>query len=72
MKKSAANARSFYKNSLSLTGTELIEIARLIAQHSECEGLACFVNQTHSNGIVLSISAKEGNRKAFTIRQGNA
>lgn len=69
MKKQASNARSFYKCSITLSGTELLEIARLINTHAECDGLAVYVNQTHGNGITLSIAGKEG-RKAFTIRQG--
>lgn len=71
MKKSNdAHSRSFYKNSLSLTGTELLEIARLVSAHAECEGIACFVNLTHTNGVVLSLNNKDGVRKAFTVREG--
>lgn len=70
MKNSSTNARSFYKCSLALSGTELLEIARLIEAHAECDGLACFVNQTHSNGVTLNLSMDGGKRKSFVIRQG--
>jgi len=72
MKKSTANARSFYKNSMALSGTELREIARLVLDHAECEGVACFVNQTHSNGVTLTLNNKEGVRKSFVIREGQS
>lgn len=72
MKKSTTNQRSFYKNSMALSGTELREIARLVADHAECEGVACFVNQTHSNGVTLSLNNKEGVKKSFVIREGQA
>lgn len=72
MKKSTTNHRSFYKNSMALSGTELREIARLVADHAECEGVACFVNQTHSNGVTLSLNNKEGVKKSFTIREGQS
>lgn len=72
MKKSNTTARSFYKNSMALSGTELREIARLVSDHAECEGVACFVNQTHSNGVTLTLNNKEGIKKSFTIREGQS
>lgn len=73
MKKSNnTNARSFYKNSMALSAAELREIARLIQDHAACDGIACFVNQTHGNGVTLTLTSKEGNRKSFTIRQGQS
>ncbi|MNE22878.1 hypothetical protein D3C80_1161070 [compost metagenome] len=57
---------------MALSGTELREIARLVLDHAECEGVACFVNQTHSNGVTLTLNNKEGVRKSFVIREGQS
>lgn len=61
--------RSYYAKSLKLTGDELVEIARLVEAHVGATGLAVFLNQTHNDGITLSLQASEGINRAFTIRK---